>query len=281
MQNRPQDTRSWWKKLCDFFCRKHTATIETPPQNEQPPQNAEHEWFPIRPAEYAPLQELLGYQFHDLALLRQSLTHRSFVNESGNSMFEDNEKLEFLGDSIIGMVISDFLYRSFLHFREGDLSRVKSHVVSEPFLAQLARELDLGMFLVLGKGEAASGGHDKNSLLSNCYEAVVAAIYLDGGIQAVWDFLLRCFKARIEILVNDQHILDHKSLFQEYAQKLFNCTPIYKLRQITGPEHDKSFEVELIIKGETFSAGGGKNKKEAEQAAAKAALSKINVKKTK
>ncbi len=268
------EQRSRWKKILRFIRRsvllRSDDVKETLPIEDK---FAER----IRPEDYEQLYKNLGYQFHNPALLRQSLTHRSFVNESGDSTIGDNEKLEFLGDSILGVVISDFLYQNFPRFREGDLSRVKSHVVSEPFLAIIARELDLGSFLLLGKGEAASGGHEKSSLLSDAYEAVIAAIYLDGGIDAAWDFLIRCFKERVETLIENQHILDHKSLLQEHAQERFNSTPYYRLKQIIGPDHDKTFEIELMIRKEVFSLGRGKNKKEAEQDAAKAALSKMNI----
>lgn len=233
--------------------------------------------YRIREQEYEQLYHNLGYRFQNYTLLRKALTHRSFVNEFGDPAIEDNEKFEFLGDSVLGLVISDFLFQTFPRFREGDLSRVKSHVVSEPFLAEIARDLDLGTYLLLGKGEAASGGHEKNSLLSNCYEAVVASVYLDGGIEAAWAFLLRCFQERIETLIEQQHILDHKSLLQEHSQEIFNCPPVYRLRRIIGPDHDKTFEVELLIKKEVFSVGTGKNKKEAEQSAAKEALTKLNI----
>jgi ribonuclease III len=259
METKAKNPPSWWAKVLHFL---HIKRIGAPKEVE---------------VDYTPLQERLGYKFQNILFLRQALTHRSFANEAGNPEYEDNEKLEFLGDSIIGFVISDLLYQTFPHFREGDLSRVKSHVVSEPFLARLARELDIGSFLLLGKGEAASGGQNKSSLLSNCYEAIAAAIYLDGGIQPAWDFLIRCFKERVEALIRDRHILDHKSLLQEHSQEIFNCIPYYRLRRITGPDHDRTFEVDLMIRGEVFSVGAGKNKKEAEQAAAKAALSRLNI----
>jgi ribonuclease III len=258
MQKKRKNGPSGWARIVYWFHKKTAQRLK-------------------RKADYTRLQKRLGYQFRNISLLRQSLTHRSFANESGDPKIEDNEKLEFLGDSVIGFVISDLLYQRFPRFREGDLSRVKSHVVSEPFLARLARELDLGAFLLLGKGEAASGGHNKSSLLSNCYEALVAAIYLDGGIEPAWDFLIRCFKERIESLIRNRRILDHKSLLQEHSQELFNCIPFYRLRRIKGPDHDRTFEVDLIIKGEVFSVGAGKNKKEAEQSAAKSALSKLNI----
>ncbi len=275
-QKQQKEKLPWWKKI--LFFPWYSKASQRGLNGDYAQKGSEEDLVSrIRPEDYETLYKRLGYRFRDKTFLRQSLTHRSFRNESGDPAIEDNEKLEFLGDSIIGFVISDLLYRSFPRFREGDLSRVKSHVVSEPFLAIIARELELGDFLLLGKGEAASGGHEKNSLLSNCYEAVVAAIYLDGGIKPVWDFLIRCFKERIEILIENQHILDHKSLLQEYAQELFNCNPRYRLHQIIGPDHDKTFEVELIIKKKVFSVGRGKNKKEAEQAAAKAALSELNI----
>jgi ribonuclease III len=271
-----KETLPWWKQILKFFRRnQRQESVSSIPSF---PDDLEEKFASrIREQEYEQLYERLGYRFQNYTLLRQALTHRSFVNETGDPEIEDNEKFEFLGDSVLGLVISDFLFQNFPRFREGDLSRVKSHVVSEPFLAEIARQLDLGTFLLLGKGEAASGGHEKNSLLSNCYEAIVASIYLDGGIEAAWKFLLSCFQERIEILIEQQHILDHKSLLQEHSQEMFNCTPVYRLRQITGPDHDKTFEVELLIKREVFSMGSGKNKKEAEQAAAKEALAKLNI----
>lgn len=261
-----QETQSWWRRI---FRRKSKA------------RTLEDELIArIRPEDYETLYSNLGYRFQNNALLRQGLTHRSFMNEFGHPEIEDNERFEFFGDSVLGFVICDFIFQTYPQFHEGDLSKIKSHVVSEPFLAEIARDLDLGSFLLLGKGEASSGGHDKNSLISDCYEAVVAAIYLDGGIDAARDFLMRCFRERIINLVENQDILDHKSLFQERAQSIFGATPRYKLNQILGPDHDKTFEIEVFLKKEVFSVGRGKNKKEAEQSAAKAALAKLNIKTT-
>ena len=259
----PQATRPWWRRI---FRRKSTS------------KTLEDELIArIRPEDYEVLYGNLGYRFQNNALLRQALTHRSFMNEFGHPEIEDNERFEFFGDSVLGFVICDFLFQTYPQFHEGDLSKIKSHVVSEPFLAEIARDLDLGSFLLLGKGEASSGGHDKNSLISDCYEAVVAAVYLDGGIDAARDFLMRCFRERIINLVENQDILDHKSLFQERAQAIFNATPRYKLNQTIGPDHDKTYEIQILLKKELFSTGTGKSKKEAEQAAAKAALAKLNI----
>jgi ribonuclease III len=262
MQNNSQRSSSLWSRLFRRIFKKGAFRR-------------------IAEVDYNSLQQHIGYRFHDLRLLRQALTHRSFANEADDPAIEDNEKFEFLGDSVIGFVISDLLYHSFPNFREGDMSRVKSHVVSESFLARLAKDIDLGVFMLLGKGEASSGGHKKNSLLSNCFEALVAAIYLDGGIDPAREFLIRCFKEPIETLVYNRHILDHKSLLQEHAQELFQCMPRYRLRRIIGPDHERTYEMELHIKGDVFSVGKGRNKKEAEQSAAKAALEKLNINKGK
>lgn len=258
MRKRSKTSLPWWQRLVQRFFKK-----------QFPPNFVE--------VDYDLLQHHLGYRFQHVSLLRQSLTHRSFANESGDPDREDNEKFEFLGDSVLGFVISDLLYHCFPRFSEGDMSRVKSHIVSESFLASLARELDLGSFLMLGKGESYSGGHEKSSLLANCYEAIIAAIYIDGGIEPVTEFIVTCFKERVETMVHNRHILDHKSLLQEHAQELFHCVPHYRLRRATGPDHERTFEVDLIIKGEVFSVGTGKNRKEAEQSAAKAALAKLNI----
>lgn len=258
MENTSKTSPSWWQRLIQrVFKRKRARTFVE--------------------VDYPLLQQRLGYQFRHLTMLRQALTHRSFANESGDPDMEDNEKFEFLGDSVMGFVISDLLYQCFPRFREGDLSRVKSHVVSEPFLAELARELDLGSFMLLGRGESYSGGHEKSSLLSNCYEALIAAIYLDGGIEPAREFIVAAFKDRVETLVHNRHILDHKSLLQEHAQDIFHCTPHYRMRRVTGPDHERTYEIDLMIKGEVFSTGSGKNRKEAEQSAAKAALAKLNI----
>ncbi len=257
-----QRTTSWWTRLARRIFKRGISKR-------------------LAEVNYRQLQQNIGYQFHNLRLLRQALIHRSFANESGDPAIEDNEKFEFLGDSVLGFVISDFLYHAFPNFREGDMSRVKSHVVSESFLAKLARDIELGSFMLLGKGEASSGGHKKNSLLSDCYEALIASIYLDGGIEPAREFLMRNFKERVETLVYGRHILDHKSLLQEHAQELFRCIPRYRLRQTIGPDHERTYEMELYINGDVFSVGTGRNKKEAEQSAAKAALEKLNISKGK
>ncbi len=269
-----QTTPSFWQRIFSIF-QKGAAPLSA--EEDRKRQYEELLASRMRPEDYDGLTQHLGYQFQNKQLLYDALTHRSFMNEFAGIVREDNEKLEFLGDSVLGLMISEFLYQRYPRFTEGDLSRVKSHVVSEPFLALLAREIELGTFLFLGKGEAASGGHEKSSLIADCFEAVIAAIYLDGGMEGAKSFLLRCFQTKIETLVEQQHILDHKSLFQEYAQQHFGATPRYKLHQIVGPDHDKTFEIELVLKKEVFSVGSGKSKKEAEQSAAKAALDKVNV----
>lgn len=227
--------------------------------------------------DYKVLGEYLGYQFKNPRLLQQALTHSSYVNEIDYVEAEDNEKLEFLGDALLGFVISDLLYSNYPHFREGDLAKLKSYVVSESFLAELAKELSLGDYLLLGKGEKSSGGREKNSLLANSFEALVAAIYLDGGVEKAREFIHNRFNDKIQKLVEEHQILDHKSLLQEYTQMVFNCIPSYHLISKSGPDHDKTFEIQLSIDGKVFSIGRGKSKKEAEQMAAKQTLMKLNV----
>jgi ribonuclease III len=228
-------------------------------------------------ANYEALQECLGYPFNSIRLLKQALTHSSYVNEAEYVETEDNEKLEFLGDALLGLVISDMLYTDYPHFREGDLAKLKSYVVSEQFLAELARELCLGDYLLLGKGEKASGGREKSSLLANSFEALIAAVYLDGGIERAREFIYTRFNDKIQKLVQEHQILDHKSLLQEHTQMMFNCVPVYQLLSKSGPDHDKTFEVQLSIGDKIYSIGRGKSKKEAEQMAAKQTLMKLNV----
>ncbi len=226
---------------------------------------------------YEALQEQLEYPFNNLQLLLQALTHSSYVNEVDYVEAEDNEKLEFLGDALLGFVISDLLYTRYPHFREGDLAKLKSYVVSEQFLAELAKELSLGDYLLLGKGEKSSGGREKNSLLANSFEALIAAVYLDGGLEKACEFIYNRFSDKIQKLVKEHQILDHKSLLQEYTQMVFNCVPVYHLISKSGPDHDKTFEVQLSINDQVYSIGRGKSKKEAEQMAAKQTLMKLKV----
>lgn len=237
--------------------------------------------------ELAELSERMGYRFQDLSYLKQALTHKSFAHEvtarekrtkrkdPGSSLpsdFPDNEKMEFLGDSLLGMIISEHLYRSYPGYQEGKLSRLKSVVVSESVIARKARALGLGVMLRLGKGEKASGGEKRSSLLGDSLEALIAAVYLDGGLEACREFVRREFQDEIERVVHDRHEKDYKSLLQEAVQSRHHKIPVYRVRRTSGPDHQRTFEVTVSIKGETQGVGRGKSKKEAEQKAAREAF---------
>ncbi|MCA9484895.1 MAG: ribonuclease III [Nitrospina sp.] len=226
---------------------------------------------PERIQELEKLQKTLDYRFGDLNLLNKSLTHKSFVNETASPL-KNNERFEFLGDSVLDLIVSDYLIGSFTDFSEGKLSKIRAAVVNETCLAGLARKLNLGRFLLLGKGEEQSGGRDKSSLLANAYEALTGAVYLDGGLGEVKRVFLGGLKQEIRQRVDSRGIQDFKSELQEYTQTHLNCIPAYRVVAEHGPDHEKTFEVELLIQNKAQGRGVGRNKKEAEQAAARQTL---------
>ncbi len=229
---------------------------------------------PERIQELEILQKALRYEFGDSNLLNKSLTHKSFANETIAAL-KDNERFEFLGDSVLDLIVSDHLVRNFPDFSEGKLSKVRAAVVNETCLAGLARNLELGRYLLLGKGEELSGGRDKSSLLANAYEALVGALYLDGGLEEVGRVFLNKLEAEILRRVDSKGFQDFKSELQEYTQTHLNCIPSYKVVAEHGPDHEKVFEVEVTIQSRPRGRGEGRNKKEAEQAAARESLNKF------
>lgn len=220
-------------------------------------------------------QQILAYAFNDIELLDNALIHRSFVNENPASSYKDNERLEFLGDAVIGLCISDMLIKKFPDYAEGQLSKLRAYVVNEHSLADLARKLNIGDYLLLGKGEECSGGRTKTSILSNAFEAVTAAIYLDCGFEEVYKFLKRIFKPLVEEGTKSLIYRDYKTALQEICQNRFKETPKYTLIRETGPDHDKMFEISLTVAGTITAIGIGKSKKEAEQRAAQKALEEL------
>jgi ribonuclease III len=221
-------------------------------------------------------QQQLGYTFRDLDLLERALTHKSFSNENRDARSPNNERLEFLGDAVLGFVVGEMIYRSFPNLQEGALSKIKAHLVSAAMLSGKARGLALGRFLRMGAGEARSGGAEKPSLLADAFEAVVAAIYLDGGLAATEEFLRRIFGPEISgIDVGDLSFHDHKTTLQETAQSLGLPLPDYRVIEEKGPDHEKAFTVELSWDGEPFSRGSGPSKREAQRKAAKEALKRL------
>lgn len=225
------------------------------------------------------LQEALHYRFADPSLLLRALVHRSYVHESGHSGTTDNETLEFLGDSVLGLAISHFLFTRFPDCREGDLSRIRSAIVNERELAKLAAELSLGDCLLLGKGEELTGGRQKPSLLADTLEAVLAAVYLDGGLQEVFAIVARLFDPYFaaEHFQSPLKSLDkdYKTQLQELTQARFKLTPTYSLVKEEGPDHDKSFFMEVCLGDEVIERGFGRSKKEAQQDAAHRAMLKL------
>jgi len=217
------------------------------------------------------LEKNLGYKFNDSSLLVNALWHRSYVNENQESCHCDNERLEFLGDAVLGLCIGHILMEKSPSKREGELSKLRSNLVSEPGLADMARSIDLGRFIHLGKGEFLSGGRDKNSILSDAFEAVIAAVYLDAGFDKTHPVVATIFQEAIQAALFDFQPLDYKSSLQEYAQERFGTTPQYTVVKEIGPDHDKTFEICLEL-ADIKAMGVGKTKKAAEQDSARNVL---------
>ena len=216
------------------------------------------------------LQQMLPYSFRDDSLLDTALTHRSYVNENPSELRRDNERLEFLGDAVLELCISDLLMKNFPDYQEGPLSQLRAAIVNEQPLAEMAKSFGLGDYLLLGKGEEASGGRSKPSLLANTFEALIAAIYLDGGFEEAAALIRRLFTPLIE--EGYRTYRDYKTTVQQISQHAFKETPRYTLLQEYGPDHDKTFEIQLSIADRIQTIGTGKNKKEAEQRAAEQAI---------
>ncbi len=219
------------------------------------------------------LEEKLGYTFTNSALLENALTHSSFANENKSRGAQSNERLEFLGDSVLGMVTADYLYRVHPDLPEGVLTRTRAALVCEESLAEVAGLLDLGSYLKLGKGEEAGGGRERPSIVADAVEAVIAAIYLDGGIGSARKVIRRFILDREEEKAASR---DYKTALQELIQRESGQVLSYRLTGSSGPDHAKIFSVEVDLNGVTVGAGRGHSKKEAEQMAAKTAIAKLS-----
>lgn len=221
-------------------------------------------------------EETLGYRFLDRELLARALTHKSYANERRETTSSHNERLEFLGDTVLGFVIGEMIYRSFPNLQEGALSKIKAHLVSASTLALKGRELGIGRYLRMGAGEARSGGAEKLSLLADGFEAIVAAVYLDGGLPAAETLLRRVFGPDITgINIGDLSFQDYKTALQESAQALGLPLPEYRIVDEYGPDHEKVFVIQVFWNGEAFAYGRGASKREAQRKAAKEALKKL------
>ncbi len=220
------------------------------------------------------LQDNLGYRFNTPDLLLQALCHRSYANEHQKENLRNNETLEFLGDAVLGLCISQLLMEAAPDKNEGELSKLRSRLISEPSLAGLARKIDLGKFILLGKGEALSNGAGKDSILADTFEAVIAAVYKDCGFKGTCDLIETIFSEKLQTTVENHEIEDYKTILQEFVQERKEPAPLYKITGETGPDHDKTFEVVLKTMGLKIK-GAGKTKKAAEQNAAEQAFKQL------
>ncbi len=225
--------------------------------------------------ELSSLENELGYEFKDIGLLREALQHSSYVNEQHDPALQDNERLEFLGDAVLDLVITHILMNHFPQTREGELSRMRAAIVNESQLAAVAQKLNLGQYLLLGKGEALSRGEEKSSILADALEAVIAAVYVDGGLKNAFDVIERQFSRVISQVGERLAAEDFKSRLQELVQVRFKTIPHYTVIAESGPDHDKTFEVRLSIGTFLTTHGTGKSKKAAEQAAAQVAFEQL------
>jgi len=216
------------------------------------------------------LEKAIGYRFRNIALLQNALTHSSYANERWHNSLLSNERLEFLGDSILGMLVAEYLFRTFPDRPEGELTRMRADMVCEKTLAAAANRIGLGAHLLLGHGEEQGGGRSRESILADAVESVIAACFLDGGLEASLKFVQQFIL--VEVPVTRLHNMDYKTQLQELVQQKKNQVLSYALVGESGPDHDKRFDVEVSLNGAVVGSGFGKSKKRAEQDAARAAI---------
>ena len=219
------------------------------------------------------LENAIGYRFHNISLLQNALAHSSYANERWHNSLKSNERLEFLGDSILGMVTAEFLYRNYPNRLEGDLTRMRADMVCERALARVAEQMNLGEYLLLGNGEEQGGGRSRDSILADAVESVIAACFLDGGMEPARRLIERFVLQNVPD--KKLHNADYKTALQELVQKKKDQVLTYTLVGESGPDHDKKFDVQVLLNGTVVGCGSGSSKKRAEQAAAKATIEKL------
>jgi len=224
------------------------------------------------------LQEKIKIKFNNLDTLNLAFIHPSLTNERENLYQDNNQRLEFLGDAILELVVSEYLYKNYSSLNEGQMTKIRAITVCEPSLAQIAKQLGLGEYLILGKGEENTGGRYKNSILADTFEALIGAIYIDRGYKDAYNFIINNLETVILKAIDGEWDVDYKTNLQEVLQKLSSDRIIYNVTKEVGPDHDKVFYVNVVWKNEILGTGVGKSKKQAEQMAAKAALEKISCK---
>ena len=215
-------------------------------------------------------QRVLGIRFSDVSLLNLALAHKSYANE--NKLVDiNNERLELLGDSVLGLVITERLYRVRAKEQEGYLAKCKAHIVSEKTIFTIASALTIDKFVLIGKGEEMSGGRNKSTILCDALEAIIGAYYLDSGLSSASDFVLRIFDTEIAKVLSNTHVKDYKTILQEYVQRHFKSYPKYQITKRSGPEHKQTFWIKVTVRGHVYGPASGLNKKDAEQSVAKIA----------
>lgn len=220
-------------------------------------------------------QKQINIQFQDEELLIRALTHRSFANEQEGDDIQDNERLEFLGDAVLDFITTGILYEYYPQMPEGELTRLRSALVRTETLADLARDCNLGEVLRMGKGEESSGGRERRNILCDAFEALLAAIYLDQGLERVRDFVLPLLREKMEYILKESLHIDARSTFQEWSQAVRNITPVYRVVDESGPDHEKEFLVEVLLEEEVAGEGSGRSKQSAAQSAAREALRRL------
>ena len=222
------------------------------------------------------LEKTIEYRFKNRSLLEEALTHSSFIKKSEKEK-KNNQRLEFLGDAVLELIVNDYIFKKFSNFSEGEMTKIKSVIVSTAILKKWGTEISIGDYIRLGKGENLTGGRKKSSIIAGCFEALLGAFYLDGGLRKAKKFILKFLKDEINRLVKDGNIRNYKSFLQEISQKKYKCLPKYELIKENGPDHKKLFCINVKINNKKYGTGSGENKKEAEQEAAKNTLKKLKI----
>ena len=222
------------------------------------------------------LEHKLNYYFNDRNLLKNALLHKSLGNERKEYKNQNNERLELLGDAVLDLIVAEYLYKNYKNASEGTIAKLKAMIVSEPILAKISRQIGVGKFLMLSRGEVMSGGRNRESILADSFEAILGAVYIDSNLDDARDFALSHIKQYIDHIEENEDILDFKSILQEYVQKEFRTVPTYELVAERGPDHMKEFEIQVIV-GNYKEKAVAKNKKKAEQLSAKALCIKLGV----
>ena len=223
------------------------------------------------------LEHKLNYYFNDRNLLKNALLHKSLGNERKEYKNQNNERLELLGDAVLDLIVAEYLYKNYKSASEGTIAKLKAMIVSEPILAKISRQIGVGKFLMLSRGEVMSGGRNRESILADSFEAILGAVYIDSNLEEARVFALSHIKQYIDHIEENEDILDFKSILQEYVQKEFRTVPTYELVAERGPDHMKEFEIQVIV-GNYKEKAVAKNKKKAEQLSAKALCIKLGVK---